>query len=515
MWQATECAGAGRRDRRGRPAPRARPRPRPPRWCALARALSGPRRGGAPARAAGRSSAASSRAGRRAPSSRCSSPICAPPDAGRALLALALVVPAAVPALAASALAPALTGGSGVRSRSSCPRARRSPATAASRAAPWFRRRARARSRTRSGSGRRAACTIPSRARARARRARGASVHLARRRPRRRGSRRSSPSWRSAPAAPTAFAYRGRDRVGVAHALRPGRVRRRRRCSPRRGRSAVTGDARERPRARSRRAARTAMQRRGARARRRRARCALSPASASSRVRGSRSIRTLGVAEGGGRRRDGPVAAGVELRASTAPRSGVATACVSGDRHGRRRRARSRSGSACPALFVNGAVGDVSPAPAAGAGVARPGRSVSRRRALGAWDAITAGGRCAPRDRASERVRAARARGVGARTVWAGWVPALAARGTARCAAVAAPGCWRSRSGGSAVGDHPGRARDAARPRDQGRGRRELRATFVAGVSNDYLGYFLTPEDYARAELHRVREPLRASGAGS
>ena len=183
VWQARGWlrARAGAPTRRSRAACDARPPRPPPRGRAGAGALRrGARRGSS--RAAGRSSGASSWAGRRAPSCRCSSRICARPDGGgRWRSPFSRARAAASGAGAAPRWPPrprrgSLTAGGGVGRGGAARRARRSPATAASRAARgsptcsaatphafWFRpaqRRPRSvqGARPRARGGRRAAC---------------------------------------------------------------------------------------------------------------------------------------------------------------------------------------------------------------------------------------------------------------------------------------------------------------------------------------------------------------------
>ena len=159
-----------------------------------------------------------------------------------------------------------------------------------------------------------------------------------------------------------------------------------------------------------------------------------------------------------------------------------------------------------PALFVNGAVGDVSPRPRGWTGVADGGAGPRGRRPAraGSSASFEPGGL----QIATEHVVLPLAdprppelpRRVG---------PDVDDHRPQGGAAIRHRGD-RGRDRPDGMGHDPGRARDETRPGDQGRaGRSASASVFIAGVSNDYLGYFLVPADYRRPELHRVREPLR------
>jgi neutral ceramidase len=147
-----------------------------------------------------------------------------------------------------------------------------------------------------------------------------------------------------------------------------------------------------------------------------------------------------------------------------------------------------------PALFVNGAVGDVSPAARGWRGVASLGERLAQG-ALGAWDAI----RPEPDVRlatASQRVSLP-APAVSARACLAGWVPGWLRVGlgdalprSAELLAVAI--------GGSAWVTIPGELETRLGREIKAAGAARFEHVFVAGVSNDYLGYLLTPEATAR-----------------
>ena len=134
--------------------------------------------------------------------------------------------------------------------------------------------------------------------------------------------------------------------------------------------------------------------------------------------------------------------------------------------------------------------------------------------ALAAWRALPAG-----RDAASERRR---------RATSSLPDPALSVRNCSwtldaagACGSGLGGRCLpRSRTHGGAhrrdrVGDGAGRAPDAARPRHQDGGAAGASTkTFVAGYSNDYLGYFLTRDGLRRARATSPAAASTARGAG-
>ncbi len=146
-----------------------------------------------------------------------------------------------------------------------------------------------------------------------------------------------------------------------------------------------------------------------------------------------------------------------------------------------------------PALFVNGAVGDVSPAMRGWGGAAQIGERLARE-ALAVWD------RVAPEADAPLALAAGRAAlpppAVSARNCLGRWLPAwlrvslgAALPRTAELLAVGiGGGAWVSVPG--ELQTRLGREIKAARV-----GRFEH--VFIAGVSNDYLGYFVDPDAYA------------------
>ena len=407
------------------------------------------------------------------------------------------------PRSAAAAASPTLLRGRGLGRRRTCPtgtplgRLRGLPAP---RLAP---RRARASHPTPSGSGPRAGCTIPSGA-ARSCSTAGATAS--------RGSPSiSSGSTRRLIAELRERLARGRARllrahpVGLAHPLRAGRLRGLRLFAclalDRRSPDGARAHPR-RPRARVREARRAARARprgrgRGRRERRRRSRLGapLDP-----------ELGVLKVVDADGR----PVALvwnyaihGTALGRRQPPRLRRP--------HGRGLRRIERQ-LGVPALFVNGAVGDVSPARA---GLARRGESASAlaASALAAWERITPDGRSRASTIAAGRADLPVARAVGCGTASAAGCP-LASRSGSATALPRARRADRRRARPTALGDDPRRARDAARARRQGGGPRALPPRLRGRLSNDYLGYFLGADGVPAAELHRVREPLRRAGRG-
>jgi hypothetical protein len=147
-----------------------------------------------------------------------------------------------------------------------------------------------------------------------------------------------------------------------------------------------------------------------------------------------------------------------------------------------------------PALFVNGAVGDVSPRPRGWAGVAAAGDALATG-ARAAWAAARP--EPDPRlDVVTERVTLPPP-SVSLRNCVSDWIPSnvliglarslpseseLVALGVGAAAWVTIPGELETRLGLD--------VKAAAGPR--------FRHVFIAGVSNDYLGYFVTPAAYRR-----------------
>jgi neutral ceramidase len=147
-----------------------------------------------------------------------------------------------------------------------------------------------------------------------------------------------------------------------------------------------------------------------------------------------------------------------------------------------------------PALFVNGAVGDVSPAARGWGGVGEIGERLARE-ALSVWERIT------PDGEAGLTIAAGRAAlpapTLSARNCLGRWVPGWVrlGLGTAlpRTAEIIAVGIGRS--GWVTI---PGELETRLGRDVKAAGRGRFDHVFVAGVSNDYLGYFLGGEAYAR-----------------
>jgi hypothetical protein len=148
-----------------------------------------------------------------------------------------------------------------------------------------------------------------------------------------------------------------------------------------------------------------------------------------------------------------------------------------------------------PALFVNGAVGDVSPAARGQRGVASLGERLAQG-ALGAWAAIHPVAD-APLAVASYRVSLP-APAVSARACLGRWLPAWLRMDLGdslpRSAELFGVGI-----GGSAWVTIPGELETRLGREIKTAGAARFDQVFVAGVSNDYLGYLLTPEAAARS----------------
>jgi neutral ceramidase len=147
-----------------------------------------------------------------------------------------------------------------------------------------------------------------------------------------------------------------------------------------------------------------------------------------------------------------------------------------------------------PALFVNGAVGDVSPAGRGWRGASEIGERLARE-ALAIWERIT------PDAEAGLTIAAGRAAlpapTLSARNCLGRWVPGWVrlGLGTAlpRSAEMMAVGIGRS--GWVTI---PGELETRLGLDVKAAGGGRFDHVFVAGVSNDYLGYFLGAEAYAR-----------------
>ncbi len=149
-----------------------------------------------------------------------------------------------------------------------------------------------------------------------------------------------------------------------------------------------------------------------------------------------------------------------------------------------------------PALFVNGAAGDVSPRRRGWAGVSQAGTALAAG-ALAVWQHIAP----EPQPRLAVVVQSATlsAPALSVRNCLGGWVPPamrvslgsmigasgeLIALAVGRTAWVTIPGELESKLGLEV----------------KAAGRRDFEEVFVAGLSNDYLAYFLTPEQYRRPD---------------
>ena len=145
-----------------------------------------------------------------------------------------------------------------------------------------------------------------------------------------------------------------------------------------------------------------------------------------------------------------------------------------------------------PALFVNGAVGDVSPAHHGDRASHDLGVELARAVRRG-WDAATAVTR--PMLRAARREVTLPAPRLSAKNCLGGWAPAALTlplgsvfpRRTALTAVAV---------GDTAIVTAPGELQTKLGLAIKQAGRRHFARTLIAGVSNDYLGYFVTAEDY-------------------
>jgi hypothetical protein len=146
-----------------------------------------------------------------------------------------------------------------------------------------------------------------------------------------------------------------------------------------------------------------------------------------------------------------------------------------------------------PALFVNGAVADVSPRPRNWSGVAEAGSALASG-ALAAWDRARPDA-TARLDVITETV-ALPPPALSLRNCLGAWVPSNMALGLGRALPVEA------QLTGLALGDTawvaiPGELETRLGLDIKGAGGR-FRQVFVAGLSNDYLGYFLSADAYRR-----------------
>ncbi|PWU17374.1 MAG: hypothetical protein C5B48_16040, partial [Candidatus Rokuibacteriota bacterium] len=144
-----------------------------------------------------------------------------------------------------------------------------------------------------------------------------------------------------------------------------------------------------------------------------------------------------------------------------------------------------------PALFVNGAVGDVSPRPRGWAGVRSAGEALSRG-ALRAWNEAR---REPPRLDVTQSVIALPSATVAIRNCLGGWAPAWMTLGVAEAFPSSAE-VMAFEVGRTAWVAIPGELETRLGLDIKESGRARFSHVFVAGVSNDYLGYFLLPRHY-------------------
>ena len=147
-----------------------------------------------------------------------------------------------------------------------------------------------------------------------------------------------------------------------------------------------------------------------------------------------------------------------------------------------------------PALYTNGAVGDVSPALHGWPGMAKISGALSRE-ILATWHRIPLEHTAQIRV-LSERLSLPPPR-LSLRNCLGRWVPSRLTVGMGWAFSI------ESEMVAVAVGDSawvtiPGELQTRLGQTVKAEGQRLFRHTFVVGLSNDYKGYFLTPEDYRR-----------------
>jgi neutral ceramidase len=151
-------------------------------------------------------------------------------------------------------------------------------------------------------------------------------------------------------------------------------------------------------------------------------------------------------------------------------------------------------GLGIPVLFVNGAVGDVSPAAHGEGALARLAPELARA-ARAAWD------RAGPRESPGLAIRRARVAlpppRLSVRNCAGRWVPASVAVPLGRALPPDAE-LTAVALGSTAWVTMPGELQAALGLEIKREARALFKHAFVAGVSNDYLGYFVTAEDYGR-----------------
>ncbi len=147
-----------------------------------------------------------------------------------------------------------------------------------------------------------------------------------------------------------------------------------------------------------------------------------------------------------------------------------------------------------PVLFVNGAVADVSPAGHGETEVARIGRELAA--------AVRSGSnRAAPASTTSLEIRRTRVRlpspRLSVRNCTGRWMPRFLALPLGRVFPAEAE-LIAVKLGDTAWVTIPGELQTALGQAIKREGREVFEHVFIAGVSNDYLGYFVTPTDYDR-----------------
>ena len=156
--------------------------------------------------------------------------------------------------------------------------------------------------------------------------------------------------------------------------------------------------------------------------------------------------------------------------------------------------ARLERETGAPVLFVNGAAGDVSPIKRGWAGVESAGAALASA-AIAAWRTVPPG-----RDLTLTVVQSdvsLPAPAVSLRNCTGRWVPRAARIGLGR-ALPSVAGLTAVRIGGTAWVTVPGELQTRLGLDIKAAGRRGFDETFIAGYSNDYLGYFLTRQDYGQ-----------------
>lgn len=154
--------------------------------------------------------------------------------------------------------------------------------------------------------------------------------------------------------------------------------------------------------------------------------------------------------------------------------------------------ARLERETGAPALFVNGAAGDVSPRERGWPGVESAGAALASA-ALAAWRTLPPG-----RDETLEVAQGEVSLPdpvLSARNCTGRWMPRFVRLGLGAALGSTA-GLTAVRIGGTAWVTVPGELQTRLGLDIKTAGRRRFDETFVAGYSNDYLGYFLTRQDY-------------------